>query len=150
MKVVGRLEQFSDVGKFEAWMFRVARNAMLDRVRKKQRWSRVMAGGGGAVEDLVPLVQEVASADPGPAVVAEKTEVLDRLRTWVGELGEKEREVLEMRYTGRLKYEQIAEALGEPVGTVLARAHRAVKKLRQKMSEAGLLQEGLTRGGGAR
>ena len=42
-------------------------------------------------------------------------------------------QVIQLRHHGGLSFAQIAEVLGQPLGTVLARQHRALKKLRQLM-----------------
>ena len=66
----------------------------------------------------------------------ERVELADevvRLRAALGKLSEADREVLHLRHTAGLSFPEIAETLEEPLGTVLARGHRALKKLRKLM-----------------
>ena len=52
----------------------------------------------------------------------------------MGGLSEKDREVIDLRHVGGLSFRQIGELLDEPVGTLLARHHRALAKLRDLMT----------------
>ena len=52
----------------------------------------------------------------------------------MGRLSDSDQRVLHLRHYAGLSFAHIAEVLGEPLGTVLARQHRALKKLRQFMA----------------
>jgi RNA polymerase sigma-70 factor (ECF subfamily) len=56
---------------------------------------------------------------------------LVRLREAMAGLSEADREVIEMRHHGGMSFKQMSEVLEEPVGTLLARHHRALRKLRE-------------------
>ena len=58
---------------------------------------------------------------------------LGRLRAAMNGLPEADREIVELRHHGGMSFKQMAELLGEPLGTLLARHHRALKKLKQLM-----------------
>ena len=58
------------------------------------------------------------------------------MRAAVATLPEADREVLHLRHTGGLTFPEIAELLAQPLGTVLARTHRAHKKLARLLSPA--------------
>jgi RNA polymerase sigma factor (sigma-70 family) len=61
----------------------------------------------------------------------EKAERQSFLRTAIGELSVRLREVVLLRINGELEFREIAEMLGLPLGTVLGRMNLAVKKLRE-------------------
>ncbi|MEM6391769.1 MAG: sigma-70 family RNA polymerase sigma factor [Planctomycetota bacterium] len=139
---------YEERGRFEPWLFRIAMNKLRDEMRRRGRQASAMdmspgaardesasgwaaAQSGGRVEGYGPQ----ASADP--SAIAESQEDVEQLRAAIAELPEADQEVLAMRHTAGLSFAEIAETLGQPLGTVLARAHRAVGKLK-KMMEVGV------------
>ena len=62
---------------------------------------------------------------------------LARLRIAMNELPEADREIIELRHHGGMSFKQMSELLEEPLGTLLARHHRALRKLKQLMGETG-------------
>lgn len=120
---------YSERGRFESWLFLIAMNRLRDEVRREKRQAALRAP-----EDLGGLADS-ASAHPR----AEAGE-LASLRNAIQQLGEADRTIIELRHHAGLSFKQISEALSEPVGTLLARHHRALAKLRAMMgsgSEAG-------------
>jgi len=123
--------KYREQGRFEPWLFRIAMNRLRDEMRRRKR-------------QAVPINQAMlvhVRDESAPQVLERlsRDEQIERLRISVAELPEADREVLHLRHTAGLSFAQIAETLGQPLGTVLARAHRALKKLREKLggSEAG-------------
>jgi RNA polymerase sigma-70 factor (ECF subfamily) len=133
VKVVGKLDQYHEQGRFEAWLFRIAVNRLRDEIRRRRRQARPMD-----FDETPPEVLGTVSGAPGPGEAMDRDEQAVRVRACVARLPEADRQVLEMRYTGELTFAQIAEVLEEPLGTVLARGHRALKKLRELMKEMDL------------
>ena len=62
---------------------------------------------------------------------AADSEQLANLRQAMARLSESDLKVIQMRHYGGLSFAQIAQVLDQPIGTVLARQHRALKKLRE-------------------
>jgi len=115
-----------------AYAFRAVRHAALDQLRHKSRhptWSPSGAEGDG---DGVSVFREPS---PGPAQYVEDAERDQRLRAAVQELPEPQREAVIMRLYGELTFEQMAEASGEPMGTVASRYRRALKSLKAKLED---------------
>jgi RNA polymerase sigma-70 factor (ECF subfamily) len=102
------------------WLYAVARNAIVDRMRAK-------------VEPAAD-VPDLASAEPGPADRAESSYVSWRVHRALEELPEKEREVLELAYWSEMSQSEVAEYLHIPLGTVKTRTRSALSRL------AGLLE----------
>jgi RNA polymerase sigma-70 factor (ECF subfamily) len=123
---------YSESGRFEAWLFRIAVNQLRDEMRRRRRQATSVDFAGTPPETI-----GYAEADPRvdqpdqPLLAAERN---DALRSALGKLSEAERELLNMRYSADLSYPQIAEALDQPLGTVLARGHRALKKLKNLLA----------------
>ena len=97
------------------WLYAVARNAIVDRLRSKQDTS-------GEVPDL-------ATVEPGPAERAEASYVSFRVHGALDELPEKEREVLELAYWSGFSQSEVATFLGIPLGTVKTRTRSALARL---------------------
>ena len=113
LKTLAAQVDFPDETAARAYVFRSARNATIDVLRRR------------AVRAETSLVVD----PPAPERRDDDEETLLRLRGAVGELSPEERDVLAMKYDGQMTYAQIAETRDEPLGTVLARAHRAVRKV---------------------
>lgn len=114
---------YTEQGRFEAWLFRVAMNRVRDQIRKQRR----RAGEMGS-----PGLEE--RADPRPQPPLSSDAELNGLRAAMERLGEADREVVELRHHAGMGFKEIAALLGQPLGTVLARHHRALGKLREWMS----------------
>jgi RNA polymerase sigma-70 factor (ECF subfamily) len=112
-------QQYAEQGRFEPWLFRVTMNRVRDTARRMKRQAGVLEPG---------VIEAMAS---GSAVQAgADTDETASLRQALETLNDADREVIELRHHGRMGFKEIAELLGEPVGTVLARHHRALRKLR--------------------
>lgn len=146
LEKLGRHRGYEERGRFEAWMFRIAMNRLRDEMRRRRRQARTMdmtpgaAGGRETPGGWAAAQQSVISGGPVPAEdpldVVDRAEQLDRLRELVTTMSDADREILHLRHTAGLSFPQIAEALNQPLGTVLARGHRALKKLRSMLEEA--------------
>jgi RNA polymerase sigma-70 factor (ECF subfamily) len=114
------LDRFDLARPFGPWVCRIAANQAVNVVRGPaareeglpEGHAETPATGGGPLEAL-------AAREAGAAV----REALDRLP-------EEQRVVFVLRAVEELTYEEIAESLGVPVGTVMSRLHRAREKLR--------------------
>ena len=118
-------------GNFKAWLWRIVRNTAADRARKCMA-EPILDEPLGEEADAETRLDQVAD---GAAVTAlarmEDTERRTFLRTAIGELSVRLREVVLLRINGELEFREIAEVLGLPLGTVLGRMNLAVKKLRK-------------------
>ena len=119
---------YRESGRFEAWLFRVAVNKLRDEVRRRRRNGPAGRGSGGDADPPDPL-DRLAADTPGAPELAEAAEDHAALRAAVETLPDADREVLHLRHTAGLSFPEIAATLAQPLGTVLARAHRAHKKL---------------------
>jgi RNA polymerase sigma factor (sigma-70 family) len=118
--------QLDEVENLRAWIFRIALNTGRDL--RKTAWRRRRR----------PLLEEespVIAAEAGPAADAARREQLALLRRAVMDLGQEQREVFLLRQNGDMTYEQIAEAMQIPVGTVKTRMRLALTHLRQAMEK---------------
>jgi RNA polymerase sigma factor (sigma-70 family) len=106
-------------GAFEAWMYRIARNALADQSRKHRH--EITAGEGE--------LESIPSARPTPFETAAKRQDLALLHRALRALPEDKRELLVLTRFQGLSYEQIGRILGCEPGTVKGRVFRAMKEL---------------------
>jgi RNA polymerase sigma-70 factor, ECF subfamily len=98
------------------WVYTVARNAIVDRLRRS----------GPAFDAELP---DLASAEPGPAQRAEDSFVSWRVHRALEELQPREREVIELAYWSGMSQSEVAQFLGLPLGTVKTRTRSALARL---------------------
>lgn len=123
--------EYAERGRFESWLFRVAMNRVRDHARKQRR-------------RLASLEQTADPRTPVPDPQNDSTDhsQVERLRAAVAMLSDADREVVELRHHGGLGFKEMAELLGEPLGTILARHHRALKKLREALESGAASPRG--------
>jgi RNA polymerase sigma-70 factor (ECF subfamily) len=121
-------EAIPDAARARSWVFRTAHNLAHDRLRTRNRRPGVGAGVLGALP----------SDAPDPERQATSRQALRQLEVALSRLQPADRAVVLMREAHALPYEEMAEILELPVGTVKARVHRARTKLRQLLRDAGV------------
>ena len=114
-----------------AWLFRVARNRMIDLFRRKKPSSlnNPVPGeeGGESVEDLLP------SEDAGPEAAYARNLLLDALDEALEELPKAQREVFIAHELMGRSFKEISAETGLSVNTLLSRKHYAVLHIRQSL-----------------
>jgi len=130
VRVVKGIAEYREEGRFEAWLFRIAGNLVRDRLRREPKEMVLGTAGRGHNEDLESRTDRHTGRD---ADTLELREDVDRMQKCLAKLPSMEREVILMRHYGELSFAEIAEYTAAPLGTVLARAHRSLAKLRQWM-----------------
>ena len=122
MRMLKYRATFRDDVAFGPWMFRIARNACTDHLRRVAREGSPCRPGTVSVEDLPAVGHDAAEAEEDRA---------ELVRRALLSLPLERREVLVLSRYEFKSYEEIANALGCSVGAVKVRAHRAIKQLRE-------------------
>jgi RNA polymerase sigma-70 factor (ECF subfamily) len=120
------------------WLYTIATNQAIDALRRNGRHQLLsldqqreeLADG-----ELSSLVETLESDCPDPLEVAREKERREKIRASVDRLPDFLRQVLVLAYYQGLKYREIADILGIPVGTVKSRLHAALVKLQEAWSE---------------
>lgn len=124
--MAAKIESYIEAGKFEAWLFRIALNRLRDEGRRRARHA--------APTDDVILATLTGTGRPsaagGGAASSDTPDEIAALRLAMARLSPADQRVVHLRHAAGLSFKEIAEALDEPLGTLLARHHRALKKLR--------------------
>ena len=128
------------------WLFRIATNLSISRLRKIQRrrtfsldqpagggGSSSSNGSGGSDDQSSSLVARMASSAPAPSEEAERHERNQKVLEALGRLDAEYRAVLVMRDIEGFDYQQMADVLGLPLGTLKSRLFRARLALRDEL-----------------
>ena len=135
LRVVRGIDKYEHSGKFESWLFRIAANLARDRARQQRRrgWTTSLDGDAGENDDLLAIEDAAIGSRLDERIMQRETR--ERLDECLQRLAEPEREILLLRHFAELPFAEIADVLGIPLGTALARAHRALKRLRAEFGE---------------
>src|SRR5688572_14237035 len=122
VKVLEALPRYKSRGvPFGGWLFRLARNTVIDHVRTRHEHA-----------DL-GMVAERAHGDAGPDEIAVIRQDLDAVSAALGELTEEQREVIALRFFAGLSAREAAEAMGKQEGTIRGLQFRAIGALRRHL-----------------
>ena len=118
------------------WLFRVARNRIIDLFRKKKPESfsdTAVARNDDADDELPGLEDLLPSPDAGPEALYARSVLLDELELAVDELPEEQREVFVAHELEGRSFKEMAAETGVSVNTLLSRKHYAVRHLRERL-----------------
>ena len=129
LRAFKNLGGFEGRARFSTWLYGI----MLNSVRSfwRRRTLRSTASLDGGDEDS-PRPDPPANSD-GPAAVSDRRERVAAVRSAIAALDEESREIVVLRDIKGMAYEELADVLGIPVGTVKSRLHRARAALRQAL-----------------
>ena len=117
VKILRNLERYDAKWRFTTWMFSIARNTCIDEHRRR-RWRS---------DSELP---DVADSTPDALELTSRNRKNEHLHSALQTIPPLYREVLVMYHFEHLKYQEIADALAIPIGTVMNRIFRARAKLR--------------------
>lgn len=113
-------------GSFEGWLWRITRNAFLDEIRRRRR------------RPTAPLPEELDRhgrwSSPGPDEVLAGLRLGEDVQKALLDIPIEFREAVVMCDVLGLSYEEIAQAVEAPIGTVRSRIHRGRRLLRERLS----------------
>ena len=109
-------------GSGSAWLYAVARHAIIDRARQR-------------VDAVTDEAAEEVAADAGPAELAEQSWLSFQVQAALERLPERERQVLELAYWSGLSQSEVASYLDVPLGTVKTRTRAGLARLATQLEE---------------
>jgi RNA polymerase sigma-70 factor (ECF subfamily) len=137
VKVHKNIHKFQGSSSFYTWLYRIVMNVSIDHVRRTSRRKSLdfderalheeseVAGDGA-------LVPRVTNANPGKAVL--RRELGGAIQAALQELPEHHRAVIVLREIEGMSYEEMAEALEVPKGTIMSRLFHARKKMQAALA----------------
>ena len=135
VKAITTIKQnrYNDLGKFSAWITRIARNLVIDSFRSEKSQGLVSTDD----ENYDILNRRELSEDTIEDAMID-LQIEDDLRRLIDELPEPQREVLNMRFYRDLSFKEIAELTGVSINTALGRMRYAIHNMRRMAKEQDL------------
>ena len=130
-KAFDNLDKYTPQYAFSTWLYKIASNTCIDFLRKKSIQQVSMDDESIITESML------YSSEDTPEQNMIRSQRILLLQQAVGKLDPAFRQVIELRYFGERSYEEIAQALNIPIGTVKVQIYRAKKQL------SGILKDNL-------
>ena len=131
VKAFRAMGRFDTAMPFYPWLHRIIRNTSLNYLKKQRRH------GETSLEALMAVGFDARAMDPDPRGNAEMADLRAAIAGAMARLSQDQREILHLRHFMELSYQEIAQCLDIPPGTVMSRLHAARKALRRALEEAG-------------
>jgi RNA polymerase sigma-70 factor (ECF subfamily) len=134
IKIYNSLERYRCDYKFSTWLYRIAHNAAIDHIRRNSvnAQSIETENGDGAYQI------QIESTAPTPEQDRERSEWRTEIEAVVKCLPTAYRDLIVLRHSRDLSYDEIAEVTGLPLGTVKNRLFRAREMMRELLIERGI------------
>jgi RNA polymerase sigma-70 factor (ECF subfamily) len=138
VRVLRTLPDFRPEASLSTWVFTIARNLCLDHLKSKKRHREVPLDSGVADEEgnVIQFREVLRGPIPSPDERAEGVEMERKVVEALALLSPAKREALVMRLYAELPYQEIAQIVDAPVGTVKFRVHEALNDLSRILTGA--------------
>ena len=134
IKVYASLSRYRPEFKFSTWIYKIAHNAAIDHLRRTSSRERSLSVGTETDNYDLPLESEGLT----PEQQSEREERRGEIENVVRSLPTAYRELIVLRHSQDLTYEEIVEVTGLPLGTVKNRLFRAREMMRQQFINRGI------------
>ncbi len=136
IKVLNAIDRYNPSFKFSSWIFKIAHNTALDHLRKREPQTLSLEGSPHALtsDELESSALTAVSSDENPEEYASHRELGAELDAAIARLRPEYRTAIVLWHHEARPYEEIAEVMGLPLGTVKTYIHRARNELRQHLA----------------
>ena len=134
IKVYGSLRKYRSEFKFSTWIYKIAHNAAVDHLRRSSTREQSLISGTESDQFELPIESRRLS----PEQESERKERRVEIESVVRALPANYRELIILRHSQDLTYEEIVEVTGLPLGTVKNRLFRAREMMRQQFVNRGI------------
>ena len=136
-KAYKNIHKYNDSFAFSTWIFKIASNGAIDFIRKKRiettSIDRNIGGEDGEGGTSLANMLSDDKLDPEEEII--RTQRSDKLQDLVASMDPKYGELIKLRHFEELKYDEIVERTGLPIGTVKVRLSRAKKLLASMLDD---------------
>ena len=134
IKIYGSLSRYRPEFKFSTWIYKIAHNAAIDHLRRSSGRERSLVGGNENDQYDLPIESQGLT----PEQQTEREERRVEIESVVRSLPTAYRELIVLRHSQDLTYEEIVDVTGLPLGTVKNRLFRARDLMRQQFLNRGI------------
>jgi RNA polymerase sigma-70 factor, ECF subfamily len=136
LRVYDQAWDYLPTGRFRGWMYRIARNLLIDNIRRRSHDALVRSVRGTGEEDciLAGLAEEIAS----PQDAADRHELAAMVDELLEDLPEEQRLTFTLHHFAELSLPEVAEIMHSSTATTKSRLRLAREKLREKLSARGV------------
>lgn len=131
LKAFLNIHTYDQTKKFATWLYRIATNLCIDKIRKRKPDYHLDAEIAGT--DGLNMYAQLASDGRLPEEEVESMEIQASIHEAILQLPEKYRAVIVLKYIEELPLQEIADILELPLGTVKTRVHRGREALRKHL-----------------
>ncbi|GGB72735.1 RNA polymerase sigma factor SigW [Fictibacillus barbaricus] len=129
LRAYRNINKYNSEFKFSTWIFRIATNLCIDRLRKKKPDYYLDAEVPGT--DGANMYSQLSTEEPLPEEVVTENEQWNELQAEIMKLPEKYRTAIVLKYVEDLSLEEISQIMDIPVPTVKTRIHRGREALKK-------------------
>jgi len=140
IKAFRALDSFQVERKFSSWLFKIAHNSAIDALRRRRLDTVPLETAGDDSPDLLGYLEDSGASSPeselrGRSIGEDLGAAMEQIRPDY-------RSVIQLRFIEGLSYDEIAQVMDLPLGTVKTHLHRARKQLSQSMIARGWGRDG--------
>lgn len=137
VKALNAIESYRPEFKFSSWIFKIANNAAIDHLRRRELDTLSLDGSPNAetADAVEATALQVSDRTETPLEELEARELGGAIEVAIGRLRPEYRACILLRHVEGRPYEEIAEMLSLPLGTVKTYIHRARNELRQALAD---------------
>lgn len=132
VKVLNAIDSYRPEFKFSSWVFKIANNAAIDHLRRRELDTLSLDGSPHAdtAESVEATALQIGDSAESPLEEVEAKELGGAIEVGIGQLRPEYRTCILLRHVEGRSYEEIAEIMNLPLGTVKTYIHRARNELR--------------------
>lgn len=137
LKVYNQFWDYLPSGRFRGWMFRIARNLMIDDLRRKSH-DALLRAVRGSRDDEDDAIQRIAEDIMPPEIRVEQREFASLVEELLTQIPDDQRQTFTMHHFSDLSLPEVADAMDVPLATCKSRLRLAREKLAEKLTARGL------------
>ena len=136
IKALNAIASYRPEFKFSSWIFKIANNAAIDQLRRREVDTLSIDGAPNATsaEDIEATALQVGDRGESPLAELEARELGSHIEQAIARLRPEYRSCIMLRHVEGMAYEEIAQLLDLPLGTVKTYIHRARHELRDMLA----------------
>lgn len=136
LRLYTNLHRYDETQKFSTWIFRIATNLCIDRLRKRRiTYSLDAEVGENNGNDFYEMMASNDDTTEKQVIVSETKR---HIRRTIDQMPEKYKSIIILRYLQDLSLQEISEILSMPITTIKTRLHRGREYLRKRLEIAGI------------